>query len=330
VKQVMAFTPEEADKATPHIIGVHPNTYTFSKAIAEHLLLEEKDNLPLCVVRPSIIGSAAEFPFPGWVDSYIGAAGLVLSLGLGLLHVMVGDPKSIMDCIPVDYVVNTILVASWHTAMNPPGKRMPIYHSATSSKNPLSWNLLRLACVGYFQRHPPKRANSWIWGGFIRNQFLFWVGHHSLTTFPAALLDAKLVLRGKPPRMIAAAKMLGKVILRLAYFTTHTWIFAIHNTEALREALTQTDNELFPMDVARINWEVWSIHFCEGLKKFLLKETDEKQPDNRVGTTAVGNRTKSSASGGAGGRGREGAGQLSTSVGDGDEPAIKPVRKAKL
>jgi hypothetical protein len=36
------------------IIGNRPNTYTFTKALAEHVLVEQSGNLPVAIVRPSI------------------------------------------------------------------------------------------------------------------------------------------------------------------------------------------------------------------------------------------------------------------------------------
>lgn len=39
---------------TPKLIGKRPNTYTFTKALAEHMLMEESGNLPVAIVRPSI------------------------------------------------------------------------------------------------------------------------------------------------------------------------------------------------------------------------------------------------------------------------------------
>lgn len=39
---------------TPSLIGGRPNTYTFTKALAEHMLLKEAGNLPVAIVRPSI------------------------------------------------------------------------------------------------------------------------------------------------------------------------------------------------------------------------------------------------------------------------------------
>jgi nucleoside-diphosphate-sugar epimerase len=36
------------------LIGEHPNTYTFSKQLAEHLLFEEREHIKVAIVRPSI------------------------------------------------------------------------------------------------------------------------------------------------------------------------------------------------------------------------------------------------------------------------------------
>lgn len=48
---------------TPHLIGKRPNTYTFTKSLAEHVLLQEADNFPIAIFRPSIIGAAWKEPF---------------------------------------------------------------------------------------------------------------------------------------------------------------------------------------------------------------------------------------------------------------------------
>lgn len=45
---------EALEAATPKIIAPHPNTYTYSKRLAESLVASEADNLPVCIIRPSI------------------------------------------------------------------------------------------------------------------------------------------------------------------------------------------------------------------------------------------------------------------------------------
>jgi len=268
------MTPEEAEKATPHIIGSHPNTYTFSKMITEHIVLEEKENVPLCIVRPSIIGGSYKYPVPGWVDSYIGAAGLVAAVSLGVLHSMYGSGSNIVDFIPVDYVANTILVSAWHTSENPPGERIPIYHSASSAKNPFYWEHMRAIVSGYFQRRPPRRSMGSVWCFYCKNPVLFYIYHSIFTRLPATYQDTKRILKGNPPKMVAGAKVLYKACMSLSYFTLHTWIFAIHNTQALWESLNKEDAKIFEFDVNDLNWELWSPVFCEGIKKYVFKEIE--------------------------------------------------------
>ena len=56
-------------------IGKHPNTYTFTKALAEKYLIENCAQIPIIIVRPSIVVAAWKEPFPGWVDNYNGPTG---------------------------------------------------------------------------------------------------------------------------------------------------------------------------------------------------------------------------------------------------------------
>ena len=48
------------------ILGVHPNTYTYTKRLAEILVRNEYENLPVCIVRPSIVTPSYIEPVPGW------------------------------------------------------------------------------------------------------------------------------------------------------------------------------------------------------------------------------------------------------------------------
>jgi len=39
-----------------------PNTYTLTKALGEEVVVREGSGLPLCIVRPSIIGASYDEP----------------------------------------------------------------------------------------------------------------------------------------------------------------------------------------------------------------------------------------------------------------------------
>jgi len=56
-------------------VGQCPNTYTYTKALAEQLLEKECGDIPLAIVRPSIVTAAAKEPLPGWIDNLNGPTG---------------------------------------------------------------------------------------------------------------------------------------------------------------------------------------------------------------------------------------------------------------
>ena len=63
-------------KITPKLLGDKPNTYTYTKHLAEHLLVNEGRPMPLAIVRPSIATASWKEPFPGWIDNYNGPSAL--------------------------------------------------------------------------------------------------------------------------------------------------------------------------------------------------------------------------------------------------------------
>lgn len=95
---------EEAIAATGH-----PNIYSLSKCLAEHLICETRGSLPVTIVRPSIICAAIQNPSPGWIDSRAAFGGLVLGFGTGSLRVIDGRPETKLDIVPVDLVANCLI-----------------------------------------------------------------------------------------------------------------------------------------------------------------------------------------------------------------------------
>lgn len=49
---------------TPKLIGKRPNTYTYTKALAEYLVQQEAGDLNVAIIRPSIVGASWKEPFP--------------------------------------------------------------------------------------------------------------------------------------------------------------------------------------------------------------------------------------------------------------------------
>lgn len=89
-EQVIALTQwmddEMIEELTPRLIAGRPNTYTFTKAVAERLLQRDKGSLPVAIVRPSIVISSYREPVAGWVDNINGPTGLIAAAGKGFFR----------------------------------------------------------------------------------------------------------------------------------------------------------------------------------------------------------------------------------------------------
>ncbi|XP_011503669.1 PREDICTED: putative fatty acyl-CoA reductase CG5065 [Ceratosolen solmsi marchali] len=73
---------------TSKMIEPHPNTYTYSKRLAEELVAQEFPNLRCAIARPSIVTPAWSEPLPGWVDNLNGPVGLIVGAGKGIIRSM--------------------------------------------------------------------------------------------------------------------------------------------------------------------------------------------------------------------------------------------------
>ncbi|PTB62272.1 hypothetical protein BBK36DRAFT_1129973, partial [Trichoderma citrinoviride] len=87
----------------------HPNTYTLSKCITEHIVLKSCDSIPLIIVRPSIITAALERPYPAWSDSASAGVGLVLGVQDGGVSALTGNPTAFVNLVPVDFVADFLV-----------------------------------------------------------------------------------------------------------------------------------------------------------------------------------------------------------------------------
>ena len=89
-----------------------PDAYAFTKALGEQALTESKGNVPVSIVRPSIIESAWAEPRPGWIRGFRMAEPVIISYARGLLKEFPGVPEGTIDVIPVDIVVAAIIAVA--------------------------------------------------------------------------------------------------------------------------------------------------------------------------------------------------------------------------
>src|ERR1700719_4012243 len=109
-----------------------PNTYTFTKSLGESVLATRGNDLPIAIVRPSIVESSERSPFSGWNEGINTSGPLSYLLGTNFRQ-LPSNAKKCLDVIPVDMVCRgmTLIAAALIERKN---ARM--YQLATSGINP--------------------------------------------------------------------------------------------------------------------------------------------------------------------------------------------------
>jgi long-chain acyl-CoA synthetase len=110
-----------------------PNTYTFTKSIAERLLVTRGD-VELTIVRPAIVECARSYPMPGWNEGLNTSAPLAWLLS-GPFFEFPANPDVLFDVVPVDEVAKGMLQL---TAASLRGEAPRVVHLGTSGSNPLT------------------------------------------------------------------------------------------------------------------------------------------------------------------------------------------------
>lgn len=163
----------------------HPNTYTLTKALTEHLLARRRGDLPLILARPSIIAASHRRPFPGWIDSAAAFALFAVGIGTGRMRVVLARPDARIDLVPVDAVAERIVDAAFrpatgdaaHPALEASSSSrlptLPILHLTSGWERSPTLRLCQERVGPFFERHalpgaPPPRVRhlgpeDWRW-----------------------------------------------------------------------------------------------------------------------------------------------------------------------
>lgn len=249
------------------------DVYTLSKAFSERAA-EELWGVDhrLSVVRPAIIESALKHPFPGWIDGFKVADPLIMAYGKGQLPEFPGLPDSILDLIPVDYVVNAILAA----AMNPAEKGKPeYYHVASGASNPVPFHRMYENVFDYFRANPltdrkgnPIVVPEWKFPGgrkverqVERLERQVRAGERVLRALPKTAGSRRTL--AKLQKGIADLGTLKNFVQLYRVYVQTELIFDDSNLKRLHESLPAKERADKGFDIAAIDWDDYllNVHF---------------------------------------------------------------------
>jgi long-chain acyl-CoA synthetase len=246
-----------------------PNTYTFTKSLAESLIAKRGAGLPIAIVRPAIVETSVEKPFRGWNEGINTSASLSYLLGTAFRQLPSNERKR-LDIIPVDAVcagmtlIGAALVERRHD---------PVYQLATSVTNPCDMGRsIELTSLGH-RRHYRAQQGLGYWVRLRMDAIPVSKQRYIRMSAPAQKMFVRSVQRMMSPLPSAMKKPLAKTERNLErveklvglfepFILHNEHDFVADNVEKLSQALTPEEKEIFGYDTAGLDWwEYWiNIH----------------------------------------------------------------------
>lgn len=255
-------------------ISPMPNSYTFTKRVAEKVVYDFSKKIPCVLCRPSIVISAHEEPIPGWVEGFSGPIGMMVGMGKGILRATYIQTDIAGDYIPLDATVKSIIIATWKRGMQTitQDSSLHIYNCATGdlcfTKNGEMYQIEKTS------RHAYPCSNPIWYPGytFTKCYYYYFFLFLFIQLLPSVVLDTILSLRGRPKQLLKIQRMMYTIDRAYNYFSSNQWKFINKKYVALQSKLRDVDKKDFNFKYSNVgtaeNWRAIVI----GARRFLLHE----------------------------------------------------------
>lgn len=252
-----------------------PNTYTFTKSLAESLIAKRAADLPVAIVRPSIVESSTDQPFPGWNEGINTSAPLSYLLGTFFRQLPTNERKC-LDLIPVDLVCRGLTLIGAAVIAR---RHAPLYQLATSTANPCDMGRsIELTSLAH-RKHYRAQQGLEHWLRMRFEAIPVSKGRYRKLSVPAqkAVVQginkiALPVLKRAPlARQERDLSRVEKLIELYEPFILHNeQVFEAQNVQVLSEALPEEEKLAFGYDAGAIDWwDYWINVHVPALRKWV-------------------------------------------------------------
>jgi thioester reductase-like protein len=243
-----------------------PNTYTFSKSLAESLIAKRGAGVAVAVVRPAIVESSVEKPFLGWNEGINTSASLSYLLGTYFRQLPTNERKR-LDIIPVDAVCRGMTLIAAAVIER---RHDAVYQLATSVTNPCDMRRsIELTALAH-RKHYRAQEGLEYWLRLRFDAIPVSKARYERMSAPAQraiIRSIQKVMAPLPLKRLQKAERslekLEKLIQLFEPFILHNeHDFVADNIEKLAQALVQEEREVFGYDTRSLDWwEYWiNIH----------------------------------------------------------------------
>jgi long-chain acyl-CoA synthetase len=274
-----------------------PNIYTYTKALGEQLVAAET-GIVRSIVRPSIVESAVDYPFPGWNEGFTTTAPIIFLVLKGQTQIPANE-KLILDITPVDQVASVMLAVAAQACVEEPKL---VHQAATGDSNPNNMDRI-IGLVGLYKRKSFKEKDS---GFKLINELLGRMEPRAVSTsgfekfsvpmFNSAAKKASSLLdRARPRwgggRVVEVIDRMKTTVDRVEEITHETteafemfrpftidnaYIFRSDNVRSLFERIRKEEQGLLSWCPEKLDWyDYWLNKHLPGLKKWVFPTLEE-------------------------------------------------------
>ncbi|XP_058809405.1 fatty acyl-CoA reductase wat-like [Phymastichus coffea] len=267
--------PEETvNEICPRIISPWPNTYAFTKAIAEDLIRCRNKSLPMGIFRPGIVISTAFEPIPGWIDNFYGPTGIAAGVSTGLLRTMHCNPEINANIVPVDLTVNALIASAWDVAQQTARRdeEMLIYNFVSACEAPVTWQDFKVINTKYANEYPMSDACWYVSFNVNKSKFVNSVYVVFLHLVPAFIIDTFTIFLRRKPRLLKMYEKIHKFIGVISYFSTNQWEFTNNNVQDMWTRMDPRDRQMFYFTMQNFDWHEYFKNYVKGIRVYLFKD----------------------------------------------------------
>ncbi|XP_017856195.1 PREDICTED: putative fatty acyl-CoA reductase CG5065 [Drosophila arizonae] len=264
---------------TPTLIKGYPNTYTYTKVLAENVVQQDAKKLPVTIFRPGIVITSYREPVTGWIDNMYGPCGVIVGIGSGVLRVFTGNMDNKAHIVPVDLCVNALLASAWDVARNT-YETPPIYNYVPDVDNMVTWRNYMETGFKHVNDIPMRKS---IWYPCFTIVPYMWQYHilcFLYHTLPAMFMDLIMVLMGKKPRMMKIYRKIHKFSNVLKFFSSNEFRFDNDNVRRLADKLDERDKRIFAFDMRDLDWINLFRVSLYGLRLYVVKDDPSNLPES--------------------------------------------------
>lgn len=172
--------------------------YALSKGLAEDVAYMYRDEIPIVVIRPSIVFNAISEPMAGWVEGISsGATGIICGSMTGLIRTMYCGKDTRARMTPVDFVANATIVSAYKRSVAESNDIL-FYNCTDCDENPFTWFQSMKLLKKHVYDYVPHGHMLWFPNIAPTSNFCWHLLSLALFQFlPAIFFDIIRALRGK-------------------------------------------------------------------------------------------------------------------------------------